>query len=267
MKPAGVHYLADPLPPTSDLTPDQRKLILGGEVCMWGEHIDQHSIDSRIWPRTAAIAERFWSPENVRDVDDLYRRLMPVSVELEGLGLTHLQSEDAGLRSLAGSERIEALSTFASAFEPVSFSDRADVQKTDQLTTLDGFVDAVRPDPPSRYWFESAVKRILANPAGDTADRVALSLWFNQLSRSIPAVRRQMTDSPRLAEESTRADQLEQLAAAGEQALRFVAESKSAPDGWKAQKSKLIEEATKPSGLVRFVFLPGLSDLVKAVPD
>ncbi len=267
MKPAGVHYLADPLPSTSDLTPDQRKLILGGEVCMWGEHIDQHSIDSRIWPRTAAIAERFWSPENVRDVDDMYGRLMPVSVELEGLGLTHLQSEDAGLRSLAGSERIEALSTFASAFEPVSFSDRADVQKTDQLTALDGFVDAVRPDPPSRSWFESAVKRILANPAGDTADRVALSLWFNQLSRSIPAVRRQMTDSPRLAEESTRADQLEQLAAAGEQALRFVAESKTAPDGWKAQKGKLIEEATKPSGLVRFVFLPGLSELVKAVPD
>ncbi len=68
----------------------------GGRGLHVNEHIDQHSIDSRIWPSTAAIAERFWSPENVRDVDDMYGRLMPVSVELEGLGLTHLQSEDAG---------------------------------------------------------------------------------------------------------------------------------------------------------------------------
>ena len=39
MKDAGVHYLADPLPSSADLTADQRKLILGGEVCMWGEHV------------------------------------------------------------------------------------------------------------------------------------------------------------------------------------------------------------------------------------
>ena len=63
MKPAETHYLADPLPATSDLSADERKRILGGEVCMWGEHIDARTIDSRIWPRTAAIAERFWSPK------------------------------------------------------------------------------------------------------------------------------------------------------------------------------------------------------------
>jgi hexosaminidase len=197
----------------------------------------------------------------------MYRRLDPVSVELEGLGLTHLESEDVGLRSLAGTERIDGLRTFASAFEPVSFGERADTQKTDQLTALDGFVDAVRPDPPSRHWVESAVKRIAADPAGDTTDRAALSLWFNQLSRSIPTVRREMTDSPRLAEISTRADQLEQLAAAGEQALRFIAEGKKAPDDWEAKSLQVIEEAKKPSGLVRFDFLSGLRDLIKAVPE
>jgi hexosaminidase len=77
MKAASVHYLADPLPSTSDLTPEERKLILGGEICMWGEHINARSIDSRIWPRAAAIAERLWSAENVRDVDDMYRRKTP----------------------------------------------------------------------------------------------------------------------------------------------------------------------------------------------
>ena len=163
MKPAGVHYLADPLPSTVDLTPDQRKLVLGGEVCMWGEHLSARTIDSRIWPRTAAIAERFWSPESVRDVDDMYRRLEPTSIELETLGLTHLESGDAGLRELAATENIDALRTIAHSLEPVSFGERYHAQRTNQLTALDRVVDSVRPDPPSRHWTE-----LLTRPSSPT---------------------------------------------------------------------------------------------------
>jgi hexosaminidase len=267
MRPAGVHYLADPLPSSSGLTPDERKLILGGEVCMWGEHLYERTIDSRIWPRTAAIAERFWSPENVRDVDDMYRRLLPISIELEGLGLTHLESEDAGLRQLADTTEIDALRTFASAFEPVSFGERSQTQHTDQLTALDGFVDAVRPDPPSRHWFELAVKRLLIDPQGDTRDRIALETWFKQLSEAVPAVRQQMVGSPRLAELLVRADQLLQLAAMGQQALQHVASGQRAPAGWKATQIDTLEQVNKPSALVRFDFLIPMRDLVKAVAE
>ena len=267
MKTAGVHYLADPLPSSSDLTPDQRKLILGGEVCMWGEHINPRTIDSRIWPRTAAIAERFWSPEDVRDVDDMYRRLLPTSIELEDLGLTHLQSSDAGLRDLAGTEQIDALRTFSTTFEPVSFGDRVHAQHTDQLTALDSFVDAVRPDPPSRHWFELTVKRFLADPSGDTADRAALAAWFTQLSDAVPTVRRQMLVSPRLAEVSIRADQLLQLTAMGQQSLQYLADGKKAPADWKAKQLETLDEVKKPSAIVRFILLPAMEDLVKAAAD
>jgi len=267
MKATSEHYLADPLPSSSDLTAEERKLILGGEICMWGEHIDARSIDSRIWPRAAAIAERLWSAENVRDVDDMYRRLIPVSIELESVGLTHLQAEDAGLRALAGTENIDALRTVASVLEPVSFGERAETQHTDQLTPLDSFVDAVRPDPVSRQWFEAAVKRLLADPKGDTADRGALAAWFTALSNAVPAAEQQMAASPRLAEVTLRASQLVDLTAMGQQALKNLAEGRKAAKGWKEKQKQTLEEVKKPSALVRFTILDGMSNLVQAVSE
>ncbi|OAY73924.1 Beta-hexosaminidase 3, partial [Ananas comosus] len=53
-------YMNEPL--TNISKPEQQKLVIGGEVCMWGEHIDASDIEQTIWPRAAAAAERLWSP-------------------------------------------------------------------------------------------------------------------------------------------------------------------------------------------------------------
>jgi len=56
--PTDDHYLNDPLPADSPLTPEEAARILGGEATMWAEYVSPETVDSRIWPRTAAIAER-----------------------------------------------------------------------------------------------------------------------------------------------------------------------------------------------------------------
>ncbi|HEX5283212.1 MAG TPA: family 20 glycosylhydrolase [Bryocella sp.] len=267
MESAETLYLADPLPSSSDLTPAERSHVLGGEICMWGEHINARTIDSRIWPRAAAIAERFWSPESVRDSDSMYRRLETTSIELEDVGLTHLQSGEALLRELEGTEQIDTLRKFAAVLEPVSFQQRASTQHTDQATPLDNLVDAVRPDPPTRYWFEASMKRYLADPQHDEADQLALSSWFAQLTQSVPPLRSQLLASPSLREVLPRADQLLQLAAMGQQAVGYAARAQKVPTGWKSSQLQLLEQAQPANGLVRFVFLPSLKDLIESLRE
>ncbi len=267
MRPAGIHYVADPLPASAPLTPEQRKLILGGEVCMWAEQLEARTIDSRVWPRTAAIAERFWSPEQVNDVDDMYRRLHVVSLQLEALGLHHLSQRDASLREIAGTQQIDQLRVFASVLEPASFGERYDQQKTSQLTVLNNFVDAVRPDPPSRYEIERLTRNFLKDPRTDSADKDALLGWFTAMYACVPAVEQQMQQSLLLAKVQTRAQQLPELSTIAKQAIGFLSSGEKASAGWKRSSMAKIDAARKPAGIVRFTFIDPLASLVNAVQE
>ena len=266
MQSAGKHYLVDPSPANGPLSADQRKLILGGEVAMWAEQIDADTIDSRVWPRTAAIAERFWSPQGVTDVDDMYRRLDKVSVQLEGLGLQHLDLPDARLRELAGTEDIGQLRQFASVLEPVSFGERYEQQHTSQMTVLNQFVDAVRPDPPSKHEIDLLTRQLIASPQSSGAARERLDQWFRRMMQCVPEVEAQMEGSPRLQAVKTRAEQLTPLAQTGLDAVHYLSSGSKAPAGWKQSKLALIEEAKKPSAIVRFTFIDSLTELINAVP-
>ncbi|MGA2219670.1 MAG: family 20 glycosylhydrolase, partial [Terracidiphilus sp.] len=112
---AAQHYLADPLSGDGNsLTPEERARVLGGEATMWSEFVTPENIDSRIWPRTAAIAERLWSPQDVRDVDSMYKRLEAVSQKLEYYGLEHYSFSHLMLQRMTGESDPRALSVLAS---------------------------------------------------------------------------------------------------------------------------------------------------------
>ena len=43
------------------LTEEKKRQVLGGEVAMWTEQVDTFSVESKIFPRADALAERLWS--------------------------------------------------------------------------------------------------------------------------------------------------------------------------------------------------------------
>src|SRR5262245_8751438 len=140
------HYKVDPVAPDANLTEQELRHILGGEATMWGEWVSPETIDSRIWPRTAAIDERLWSKSTVNDVDDMYRRLESVSMQLEELGLTHNRTTHMMLPRLTGTKEIGPLKTLVSVVEPVKEYRRTQAHPATMLTLLTRLIDAARPD-------------------------------------------------------------------------------------------------------------------------
>jgi len=267
MSTAAAHYMVDPLPQASGLNPEEQARILGGEACMWTEQTASQDIDSRIWPRAAAIAERLWSPRDVDNVDDMYRRLTVESLRLEALGLTHISQKAASLRQLARTRQIGPLHILASILAPVTFNERAHIQHPNQLTPLNQFVDALPPDPPSRHNFELLMSAYLQDSATRLQQEAELTTNFKAWIAAEPGLLHLMAGSPLLAQAEPRAQQLTVLGTMGLEAVSYLSSGLPAAAGWRAEKLAVLDETEKPQALVRFTVIKPLRDLVNAVPE
>ena len=262
-------YAADPIPAGVDLTPAQQKLILGGEACMWAEQVDSNTVDSRIWPRTAALAERLWSPASVREARDMYRRLAVVSLELDGLGVEHISNPERGFRQITGGDPA-ALKLFASVVQPVDFHERYEEQHTSPLTPMTNVVDFTVPDPLSRLQFADEVAAYLqsANPGlgaqEHAAARGALEKAFHTWLAAAQVLDAQGAKEPRLAVIAQRRKQWAELATAGLEAIGFIESGKRAPEQWAASSRTLMQQAGHPQELLDFVVLGPMGHLFQA---
>ncbi|HMG32666.1 MAG TPA: family 20 glycosylhydrolase [Blastocatellia bacterium] len=261
---AATHYAVDPIAENSGLEPSQAGLVLGGEACMWGEYIGPETIDSRVWPRTAAIAERFWSPRSVKDAKDMYRRLERVSVELEEFGLRHNSDPDVLLRRLAGSTDTAAIKTLADVVEPVKHYVRGQAFPATQFTPLTRLVDAARPDSREARRFGRLVEEFLADAPRFSARRDELVEMLGRWRDIEPEFQIAVDQSPILDEVAPLALSLSKAADAGLEAVTYLRKQASAGVDWRDSKLKILSDASAPKGEVELAVISPLKALVVA---
>lgn len=258
-KTAAEHYLVDPLP-DSGLTASESSRILGGEACMWGESIDPEKIDSRIWPRAAAIAERLWSEREVKDIDDMYRRLAIVNPRLEELGLLHIAYPEILLRRYATPSAIVPLRSMLRLLEPANPFTRGQ----SQFTPLTSLTDVAIPDPPEGLEMEQLVEAVLKDPEDRRRREIEeLAQHFRRWQR-FPVDLSFSADSPRLKEAQDLADDVAKLGSLGSQALTYLAERKSSPSDWTQQSLEFLRRLEETKGIVRIAVTAPMRKLILA---
>ena len=267
---AARHYAVDPMSgAAASLTDDQKKLILGGESCMWSEYVNAENIDSRIWPRNAAIAERFWSPQSVSDPASMYARMDVVSARLEWLGLTHRTYYRKMLQRIAGPatpEEFAALKTLADLVEPVKDYGReqtATVEATSQLP-MDRVVDAVQLESNAGRHFSELVDRFLGSSCGDAPTlaelRSQLTAWSRNAAPIAPLAQRSLLVNETVA---TSRD-LSAIGSAGLAALDAIAAGKPLASDQQSQLNSVLTDATKPKAQLLLTPIAAVKKLVDA---
>jgi len=267
---AARHYAVDPMSgDAANLSVEAKQQILGGESCMWSEYVNPENVDSRIWPRNAAIAERLWSPQEVRDPASMYARLDFVSARLEWLGLTHRTVSRHMLQRLAGSAsatEFAALRTLTEVVEPVKNYTRRQTAPAEpsSATPMNRVVDAVPLESDAGRRFNDQVDQFLAAACHDSAVearlRAQLSTWRDNDATLQPLAQRSFL----VKEVAATSQDLSALGTAGLAALDAIAKGHPAPDSWKAQQLAILEQVNKPKAQLLLIPAPAVQKLIEA---
>ncbi|WP_301924047.1 beta-N-acetylhexosaminidase [Ferruginibacter sp.] len=264
IQPASYHYLNDPIPDSVKLTEIQKNFILGGEATMWSELVTPVTVDSRIWPRTAAIAERLWSPKTVHNVYDMYRRLDIVSLQLESLGLQHLSYKQVLMRRLCNGYNTKPLEVLVSVLEPLKIYERneGDTMYT-VFSPFTKLADIASPDQEVPRIFNEQVEAFLINPStiSEKEIRDKLILWHE----NNVAFKLLLINSPALSEASLLSENLSALAAAGLEALQYIHDKKTADTEWLKQKIAIATSAKQQGGRCEIQVVNAIQKLVERV--
>jgi len=256
MNPASFHYAIDPQIDQQLLDDKGASLILGGEACMWTEYVTPETVDSRIWPIAAAIAERLWSPKDVTNVDSMYDRLDAISRVLESVGIR--SNEQSMLRRMGGGPGLRVL---ADASESLGIDGRQVARKYTSLVPLNRFVDAVPPESPTVRRLEQMAQKVASGPAGAKAEIARLRAAFTEWSANDTQIDGNFLTSELIPLSRN----LSNLGSVGLRALEYLSSGKSAPPDWAAQQLQEIGSMEKPVAEVRLAAISPVRVLLKAI--
>jgi hexosaminidase len=267
MWPASRHYVVDPMSgDAATLNPEEKGRILGGEACMWTEWVTPENIDSRLWPRSAAIAERLWSPAEVKDVGSMYARLSKLSWRLTAIGMTHESGKLQMLQRMADTDDVSALRVLADVVEPVKDYTRIEsVQGPwDFRAPLNRLVDAARPESDVARRFQEAVQAYIQSGYKDRAAeqqiRAHLTVWRDNDRKLRPSLQHLFL----LGDVAPLSEQLSALADAGLYALDYLGRAQASPQIWRAQQAQLMEQAKAPKADLLLMVVAPVQQLVEA---
>jgi hexosaminidase len=266
MWPAARHYAVDPTSgAAANLTPEEAKHILGGEACMWAEYITPETIDSRIWPRLAAVAERLWSPQNVTDTKSMYERLDEESVRLGWLGLTHDSNYVAMLRRMAGSEDIRALRVLADAVEPTKDYTRSEVYPVPPVkrVPLNRLVDAARPESAVARHFAELVGTYVESGYKDSSAEAQIRAWLVKWQGNHATLKPLLETSFLLSEDLPLSEDLATLSAAGLQALDAIKTNQPLAEPWRVEQLAVVERSMQPRANLLIMVAPSIQKLIE----
>ncbi len=266
MSPASAHYAVDPFADgAANLSDEEKRRVLGGEACMWGEFVSGENIDSRIWPRAAAVAERLWSPQTVTDVNSMYDRLDEIGNWLDFYGLKHNVNRELMLRRMTGGEDSSGLRTLADVVEPPKGYAREGLATSEPtaFTPLNRLIDAAQPESATARRFSAMVDLLVSGkmkPGTEIQIRAMLTKWKdNDMSLRV------LTDqSPLVAELGPLSQDLSALGTSGLQALDYLDRGEHPPEAWASQQLALVQQAFQPKAQVLVMIAPAVQKLIQA---
>jgi hexosaminidase len=263
-QPAAQHYAVDPMEgATASLTPEEQKNILGGEATMWSEFVTPENVGGRIWPRTLAIAERLWSPQDTKDVDSMYRRLALVSQDFAYYGQRYQAMSAQMLERLSDNADSPSLNVLASVVEPPRGYAREQVKKYYSYTPLNRLVDAVPPESDQAREFRNLANRIAkgnATPAEWQQARQWLTLWRDNDAALQPL----LPHSELTAELAPVSRNLSQAATIGLAALDSLEKHESVAPGVQQGQLSSLHAMEAPQAVLILAIVPGVETLVAA---
>jgi hexosaminidase len=254
---ASEHYLADP-----EGDGPSNPGILGGEATMWSEYVSPENVDSRIWPRTAAIAERFWSPRNTRDVASMYVRMALISQKLNYYGLQHNTSYPAMLSRMTGVPDPLPLRVFGDVMQPPRLYQRGQLRHFDAFTPLNRLVDAVPPESDTARQFHEIVDRIVNGKAG-AQDWEQAQEWLVLWRDNDMQLQALLATSELTSELTPVAANLHLVSQAGLDAIGYLREHRNPPAEWKTREVTFLENAEKPQAVLLNMIAPAVLKLVQ----
>jgi hexosaminidase len=263
---ADTHYLNDPIPDSVQLTAEETSRVLGGEATMWSELVTPETVDSRIWPRLAPIAERLWSPGSMKDVTSMYARMKVVSRELESLGLKHISYRGVFMRRLANGYDTRPLEVLLDVIEPLKIYERnaGDTMYT-VFSPMTKIADAAIPDPELPREFSCMVDDYLTAHTDSLRKEIVqqLQLWKDNHAKFMVLAR----NSPVLKEAEILSLNLSKIAEAGIDAMAHLHEGNDVSKEWLAEQLEIIDDAKVSGGRCELQVIVPIQKLVEAAAD